>query len=134
MANQFETLGIVVSSTNRPDHSKTPDQGEWARGYFGESYAKDLPQLNRELGGYPDQISFMESSIKLTVERYDPNRNYESLEYYPTVLSLLHATMQTDKMIHVLCWGSLTEPALLVNHLVSIGRTDLLKKLWFIAH
>ncbi|MCU0748311.1 MAG: DUF1593 domain-containing protein [Akkermansiaceae bacterium] len=43
MANEFQTLGIVVASTHRPEHAKTPDQAEWATRYFGGAYAADRP-------------------------------------------------------------------------------------------
>jgi hypothetical protein len=39
-----------------------------------------------------------------------------------------------EGIIHVLCWGSLTEPAILVNHCILSGRQDVLDKLRFIAH
>jgi hypothetical protein len=134
MANQFETLGIVVSSTNRRDHATTPDQGEWARRFFGTAYARDLPNLNRSLGGYPEQLTFMESSIKRTAEKFDPTRTYQSLSAYKTIEALYDEASKTDDTINVLLWGSLTEPAILVSYLVSQRRTDILDRFRFIAH
>ncbi len=134
LANLFDTRGIVVGSTHRPEHRDTPNQADWANRFFGEAYAKDVIGLNRELGGFPASLPFMESSIKRTVERFDPKRSYEILEGYPTVAALLEETADIDRVINVLCWGSLTEPAILVRHLLETGETSILKKLRFIAH
>ena len=37
-------------------------------------------------------------------------------------------------VVDVLCWGSLTEPAILVNHCLATKQEAILKKLRFIAH
>ncbi len=134
MSNEFETLGIVVASTNRPDHAKTPHQGEWAKRFFGNAYAVDQIPLNQRLGEYPVELPFMESSIKSTAERFDPAQDYKSLLKFNTVQALLDKVHHTDEVIHVLCWGSLTEPAILVRHLISTHQNDLLSRLKFIAH
>jgi hypothetical protein len=42
--------------------------------------------------------------------------------------------LPTGEVIHVLCWGSLTEPAILVNHCLATGQEAVLEKLRFIAH
>lgn len=134
MANEFETLGIVVASTHRKEHAATPDQGEWARLTFATAYAADRPRLERAFGGYPEALRIIESGIKKTAELFDPARDYASLENYPTVTALLDALVATDRTINVLCWGSVTEPAILVRHLQTTGRKDLLGRLRFIAH
>lgn len=134
MGNMFETLGIVVASTHRSQHQDTPDQAKWADGYLGQAYRRDVVNLNRTIGGYPENVRFMQSSIKETAERYLPERTYHSLEEYGTVRALLDTASSVNGVIHVLCWGSLTEPAILVNHCRATGQTGILDKLVFIAH
>ena len=136
MANEFETLGVVVASTHRSQHRTTPDQAAWANRIFGDAYRAEVGNLNRQLEGYPTDIRFTQSCIKESAERYDPSRVYTSLDDYPTVRSLLDAAvaLPEGELINVLCWGSLTEPAILVNHCLATGREPVLKKLRFIAH
>jgi hypothetical protein len=136
MANEFETLGIVVTSTHRNQHRDSPDQGVWANAFLGDAYRSEVGNLNQRLGGYPADIHFTQSCIKESAEHYDPDRSYRSLEKYSTVQALLdEAQRQPDgAIINVLCWGSLTEPAILVNHCLATGREAVLKKLRFIAH
>ncbi len=134
MSNEFNTLGIVVSSTHRSEHATTPDQGIWANEYFGEAYQKDLPALNEHIGGYPPEHHFTQSSIKETSERFDTGKDYKDLDKYPTVEALLQTILKTDEMINVLCWGPLTEPAILVKHCLAKGKEDALKNIRFIAH
>ncbi|MEM9703871.1 MAG: dehydrogenase, partial [Planctomycetota bacterium] len=38
------------------------------------------------------------------------------------------------EILNVLCWGSVTEPAILVRHLESAGQAEMLKRVRFIAH
>jgi hypothetical protein len=137
LANEFDTRGIVVASTHRPEHATTPDQAAWADRFIGDAYRAEVANLNAHLGGgFPADIAFIQSSIKETAERYDPDQIYTSLDAYPTVRALLEEAEREPAggLINVLCWGSLTEPAILVNHCLATGRTDLLKKLRFIAH
>ena len=134
MANMFEIRGIVVASTHRAQHRETPDQAVWADSFLGEAYRKDVVNLNKNIGGYPPDIHFLQSCIKETAERYDPGRDYASLKDYSTVKALFDALEKEDDRIYVLCWGSLTEPAILVNHCLTHGRMDILSKMSIIAH
>jgi hypothetical protein len=134
MYNMFDTLGIVVASTHRSDHRHTPDQAVWANAFYGEAYRADVQNLNRTIGGYPEDVRFMQSCIKVSGERYQPQRIYASLEDYATVKALFDRADAATDTINVLCWGSLTEPAILVNHCRARGRQDILQKLRFIAH
>lgn len=136
LANEFDTRGIVVASTHRQEHAHTPDQGNWANAFFGDAYRAEVANLNEIIGGYPADLHFTQSCIKESAERYDPKRAYTSLDAHSTVKSLfdLAEAEPTGATINVLCWGSLTEPAILVNHCLATGRADLLKKLRFIAH
>jgi hypothetical protein len=134
MCNEFETLGIVVASTHRKEHVSTPHQGEWANNFFGKAYADDLPGLNKNIGGYPGKIKFTQSCIKESAERFSMEKNYTDLSKYSTVKTLFDVAKKQKDTINVLCWGSLTEPAILVKHCIETGETEILKKLRFIAH
>lgn len=136
MANEFETLGIVVASTHREEHKLTPDQGEWANRFFGETYRAEVGALNAALGGYPEDVSFVQSCLKESGERFDPAADYASLAPYPTVQSLLDAarSLPEGERIHVLCWGTVTEPAILVRHVIETNQPGVLERLVFIAH
>ena len=134
MGNMFETHGIVIASTHRGQHATTPNQEEWAKKFWVEPYKKDVKNLNKNIGGFPETISFMQSCIKESAEKFEPQKDYKSLKEYYTVEPLLKLAEEEDELINVLCWGSLTEPAILVKHCMTHGRTDILNKLRFIAH
>ncbi|WP_236620995.1 PVC-type heme-binding CxxCH protein [Rhodopirellula sallentina] len=136
MANEFETLGIVVTSTHRDVHQTSSNQAAWANEYFGEAYRSEVSALNKAIGGYPDDIQFTQSCIKETAERYNPKRIYRSLAKYDTIAQLLATadTIEEGETLNVLCWGSLTEPAILVNHCLATGKHESLKRLRFITH
>ena len=134
MSNEFNTLGIVVSSTHRKEHVNTPNQAEWANSFFGKAYATDLTGLNKNIGGYPEKLTFTQSCIKESAERFSYEKNYFDLSNYSTVKALLDTAKNRDSTINVLCWGSLTEPAILVQHCLATGQLGILKKLRFIAH
>jgi hypothetical protein len=136
MANEFETLGIVVTSTHRQQHRHSPDQAAWANEYFGKAYQAEWSARNAAIGGYPDQIPFTQSCIKESGERYDAERTYGSLANYDTVDALLKAAgnLPGGEVLNVLCWGSLTEPAILVNHCLATKQQSILDRIRFIAH
>jgi hypothetical protein len=73
MANHFETLGIVIGSTHRSEHSDTPHQEAWANAFFGEAYEAGVTNLNKHIGGYPDSINLTQSSIKDSAEKSSTN-------------------------------------------------------------
>jgi hypothetical protein len=134
MYNMFDTRGIVVASTHRSEHRNTPDQAAWADSYLGEAYRNEVSNLNSSIGGYPQNVTFTESCIKESSERFDDGKKYLSLQEYSTVKALFDEAEKENGVINVLCWGSLTEPAILVKHCLSTGRTDILDRLRFIAH
>ncbi|NNE94384.1 MAG: DUF1593 domain-containing protein [Verrucomicrobiales bacterium] len=134
MANEFDTRGITVTSTNRPDHRTTPDQAAWANSFFGKAYRTDVANLNKHLGGYPESIQFFESSIKKTAEKFRPHASYAKLDRFPSVAALLKEAKSSDQMLNILCWGSLSEPAIFVKHCLDSDQEDVLKKVQFIAH
>ena len=88
MASEFETLGIVVTSTNRSEHRDSPNQADWANRFLGEAYRNDVQMLNAHIGGYPENITFVQSCIKQTAERFTRSKDYSSLASYPTVRAL----------------------------------------------
>jgi len=136
-ADQFDTRGIVVASTHRAEHATTPDQAAWADGLIGSAFRAESAHLKRVLGGdFPADVRFMQSGIKATGESFDPSRSYTSLEAHPTVRALFDEARRepAGSLINVLCWGPLTEPAILVNHAIVTGNTGILAKLRFIAH
>jgi xylan 1,4-beta-xylosidase len=134
MANEFDTKGIVVSSTHRTAHKTSPNQAQWAESYFGVAYEQDIINLNKKLGGYQEEMKFMESCIKSTGELFDPSKEYKSLANHSTIKALYDLASVEKDAIHVLLWGSVTEAAILVKHCVSNKNTEPLKKLKFIAH
>jgi hypothetical protein len=134
MANMFDTKGIVVTSTHRSEHKNSGNQADWANDFFGKAYKKDVLNLNKNIGGYPKNIEFIQSCIKESAEKYNSTAAYNSLENYKTVALLKDEVEKSSEIINVLCWGSLTEPAILVNYCMVNKRFDLLKKLRFIAH
>lgn len=136
MASEFETLGVVVASTHRTEHRSTPDQAVWANRFFGDAYSTDVQLLNKRIGGYPKEIKFRQSCIKTTGERFKTSSDYSSLEGYKSVKVLFEEikVLNDDETINVLCWGSLTEPAILVAHCIQSKQKKLLKRIRFIAH
>lgn len=134
MSNEFNTLGIVVASTHRKEHETSPDQGEWATNFYGGAYKADFKVLNKKIGGFQKKITFTQSCIKKSAEKFNNNSRYTDLTTYYTVSSLLNVAQKQTDTINVLCWGSLTEPAILVKHCIETGKTGVLNKLRFIAH
>lgn len=157
LANEFYTKGITVASTHRPQHKHSANQAEWTVEYFGKAFDKDRFALEKAFGGYPkglryatdakllndDYIPVYESSIKKTSERFSVEKRYDIMEYV-SVKALYDEINRKDKKgdfiysekspINILCWGSLTEPAILVNYCLEEGNAKLLKRIRFIAH
>ncbi len=134
LANQFDTKAIIVASTHRKEHKESPNQADWANHFFGNAYKNDCKNLNKQIKGFPKNITFTQSCIKESSERYKSTENYTSLSNYSTVKSLLDLAEKEKEILNVLIWGSTTEPAILVKHCISTGNIDVLKKLKFIAH
>ena len=123
LADCFDTRGIVVASTHRKQHATSGNQAEWAQHYLGEAYAADVVNLKKVYPDFPDSISFTQSCIKESAERFDYKKDYAKvLDHYPTVISLLDLLEHEKDTVNVLCWGALTEPAILVNACLHSGR------------
>ncbi|NIJ44875.1 hypothetical protein FHR24_001314 [Wenyingzhuangia heitensis] len=133
MANRFDTRAIVLGSTTHPWNKNTSDQKEWAIETYGKAYKADLPNLNKYIGGYQKEISFMESSIKGMGKSFSPAIDY-SLKKYPSIKALFKEVDKSDQIINVLCYGPLTEQAILVSYCIQHKRRDVLNKIRFISH
>lgn len=134
MANNFDTRGIIVASTHRAGHATSADQGLWADSVYGSAYNYDLPHLLQYDASYPKQVKFVQSSIKTSAEKFDAAKDYSNLKPYTTIMPLLELLKKAKDTVNVLCWGSVTEPAILVSHCIATKQTRLLQKLRFIAH
>lgn len=133
MSNMFDTRAIVMASTLHHWHKETDDQGEWAKRTYGKAYAADLANLNKYIGGYQREIRFMESSVKAHGDCFQWQKRYD-LKDYPSILELFREVDKSDEIINVLCYGPLTEQAILVSHCLENNRYDILNKIRFIAH
>lgn len=135
MSNHFDTRGVVIASSHHGDIlSKAENQAQWAKRYFGEAYKKDLPNLNKHIGGYQEEIPFIESCLKNSGEKFDSNKSYSSLKNYSSVDQLFNLVKKSKDVVNVLCWGTLTEPAIFVKHCKVTGKEALLSKVRFISH
>lgn len=133
MSNHFDTRAIVMASTVHPWNKETADQGKWARDTYGQAYANEVANLNKYIGGYQKSFRFMESSVKGMGQNFQWTEDY-NLKDYPSILALYKELEKTDDVLNVLCYGPLTEQAILVSYLISNEREDLLQKLRFISH
>ncbi|MEM6885559.1 MAG: nucleoside hydrolase-like domain-containing protein [Verrucomicrobiota bacterium] len=135
MSNQFETLGVVVGGNrNASPEQRKLSMKTWAEELFLKAYLEDLPKLNDEIGGYQHSIRFIESYIWSNPEKFDLEKNYTDIAAYPSVKILFDELVESDEPIYVLCWGMLTEPAILIRHCIERERLDVLEKARFISH
>lgn len=134
MSNLFDTRAIVVGSKSNVAMDDVANQKAWAEQLFLKAYQADLPQLNATIGGYQDHIRFIESFRRASAAKYEPGRTYNSLEACPSVQALFEELEKSDELLNVLCWGTQTETAILVNHCLATGRQDLLRKMRIISH
>lgn len=133
MSNMFDTRAIVLGSTVHPWNKKTINQKVWAEEVYGKAYSKDLKNLNKYIGGYQKEIRYLESSIKGMGKNFRWNTSYE-LKDYPSILSLYKELEKSKEIINILCYGPLTEQAILVSYCLKKKRFDLLSKMRFISH
>ncbi len=134
MHNAFDTKGIVVGSTHRSEHKNTPNQAKWALSYFGDAYKKDYKGLQAKYGDYQKSIPFIQSSIMKTGDHFDPHADYTDLSRYASVKKLLMEVKKNPDTLNILIWGSTTEPAIFVKHLLQTNQKEILKRIRFIAH
>lgn len=132
MSNHFDTRAIVMASTIHPWHKTKPDQAKWAKETYGKAYAADLPNLNKYIGGYQKEFLFLESSVK-GIGVFQPENDY-NIKDYPSIYALFKELEKTDDLLNILCFGPLTEQAILVQYCMKNNRNDLLRKARFISH
>ncbi len=130
-ANRFEIAGIVFSSTNRQN---LPDATEFVESTFVEAYRQAREPLNAALGGFPEEIPFIRSSITGGAEagRFDPERDYTDLSALATVRGLVEVASREP--VYVLNWGPLTESAMAVKHCIDTGNTKALENITILSH
>jgi len=133
MSNMFDTRAIVMASTVLAHNRNTPDQGKWAKEFYGKAYASDLVNLNKYIGGYQTTLRFLESSVKGQGDNFDKSHSY-NLQSYPSILALFEELDKSTTVINVLCFGPLTEQAILVSYCLEQRRNDILEKIRFISH
>lgn len=133
MSNHFDTRAIVLGSTTHPWNKETENQQKWAEETYGKAYKADLPNLNTYIGGYQKEFRFLESSIKGQGKSFSPVVNY-SLKDFPSIQALFKEVDKSKQIIHVLCYGPLTEQAIFVSYCIKNKRTDVLNKVKFISH
>lgn len=147
LANEFETRGITVASTHRKELATTPNQADWCVEYFGAAYKSDLKALSKGVEGYPRGLSLgqqrwyipiYESSIKVSAERFAPKKSYD-IDDYPSIRVLYDElrsgpSYTPSAPLNLLCWGSLTEAAILAQYCILNGEAELLHRLRIIAH
>ncbi|MGQ1787608.1 MULTISPECIES: family 43 glycosylhydrolase [unclassified Saccharicrinis] len=133
MSNMFDTKAIVMGSTVHPWNKNTADQGQWAMDTYGKAYAADLINLNKYIGGFQKQLRFMESSVKGQGVNFKWDKSYD-LKKYPSILALYKELEKTKGILNILCYGPLTEQAILVSYCLKQQRTDLLSRARFISH
>ena len=75
MSNHFDTRAIVMASTVHPWNKETEDQKKWAEENYGKAYKAELTNLNKYIGGYKEDITFMESSLKGCGENLNGKKN-----------------------------------------------------------
>ena len=135
LADCFDTRGIVVASTHRGGHKESGNQADWANDFLGSAYKADVVNLRKVYPDFPSKVTFTESCIKKSSERFNYRNDYsKEIDKYTTVFSLLKLIETEKDTVNVLCWGSLTEPAILVNACLNSGKSDLLKKVRIIGH
>ncbi|MFZ5830347.1 MAG: nucleoside hydrolase-like domain-containing protein, partial [Planctomycetota bacterium] len=132
LSNEFDVRGISIACTSRKEVAAAPDQARWANDYLGAAYRADVKHLNARIGGYPEEITFVQSSIKGI--RFSESEDYTRLDAFPTIQALRDELVRTEGVLHVLCWGPTSEAAVVVKHCISTGRSELLAKMRIIAH
>ncbi|GJM62443.1 family 43 glycosylhydrolase [Persicobacter diffluens] len=133
MSNHFDTKGIVLASSVYSKHQETADQAAWARKTFGAAYQADLANLNATIGGYQAEIPFYESAIKGMGKNFQWQESYD-LKMFASIWALFKTVEKSKEIVNVLCFGPLTEQAILVSYCLKQNRQDILRKLRFISH
>lgn len=99
------------------------------------AYKDHVENLKDNTHDYQMEINFQWSAVTRSdgwPRLYRDDRDYKDLSDYDTVSSL--AEYARDHEVYVLVWGAMTEPAILVKHLLNTGRQDVLDNITIISH
>jgi hypothetical protein len=140
MANKFNTKKIVLGSST----SKNEKQSDVLfNESFGKAYQSDLTCLNANIGGYPTELSVIESSLTATTSPVSyvssPDNKYDSYNnLLPSVKLLVDELKKPEytpeNPLYVLVWGPMTEIAMVTKHLIRNNETAALNRLFVVSH
>ncbi|MGC6456433.1 MAG: nucleoside hydrolase-like domain-containing protein [Coraliomargaritaceae bacterium] len=131
-ANRFHIESIVLGSGSFAD---ILNPVELIEEIFVPAYEDHVAHLKEENSGYQQSIHFQWSSVTRNSgwpRIFKEDRDYRDLNDYETVQGL--AEYAKDHEVYVLVWGALTEPAILVKHLLHTGQEAVLKNITIITH
>lgn len=130
-ADRFHVESIVLGSGSFPN-MKNPLP--FIETVFVPAYKDHARKLNAKGASYQSEIDFQWSFITRTgkLRLFDQGNDYTDLSDYETASSLVDYAR--DNEVYVLVWGALTEPAVVVKHLVGTGQQDALDNITFINH
>jgi len=126
------SMATLFLSANKQKNLKNPMP--FFKDVLLAAYYHDLPYLNKNIGGYPENIP-VEQSICTRGEKivqFDESHSYADLSEFGTVKKLIEDAGR--EKIFVLSWGSLSEPAMAVKHCIETGNTKALQNMVFISH
>lgn len=131
-ANRFYIQSIVLTSG---PFSGTRNPLNIIEELFIPAYKEHIHNLKDDNHNYQEHIHFQWSSVTNSggkPKRFKEYLDYKSLRDYETVQSL--ADFAKNNEVYVLVWGPLTEPAILVKHLINTGQKQALKNVTIISH
>ncbi|WNJ19127.1 nucleoside hydrolase-like domain-containing protein [Pontibacter sp. G13] len=130
-ANRYDIRQIVVGSTNRIG---LEDPMPFVSEMLLNAYEHDQAALNESLGGFPETLPFIWSSITQQTSpiAFDSTASYLDLSELETVQALVD--LASNEQVFVLNWGPLTESAMAVKHCLDTGNDAALRNMIFISH
>ena len=142
MANQFDTKGIILTSTTRNTVLNTLTKFNEVH---GAAYNSDLPCLNSNIGGYPTlaELNVKESSLtegnKVLSYSNSPVDKYDNFNTLPqTVKDLINELKKPEysptNPLYVLIWGPMTEVAMATKHMIRNNMKTELSRMYVVSH
>lgn len=131
-ADRFHIERIVLTSGS---FSGITDPTKIANEVFIPAYKEHIEHLEDGSYDYQKEINFQWSSVTSSggwPKLFKDERDYTDLIDYETVQLL--ADYARDNEVFVLVWGSMTEPAILVKHLIHTDQQDVLDNITIINH
>lgn len=130
-ANRYNIVSIVLGSVH---FNNVKDTMPFVNEVYRAAYRADIKKLEKHYPGFQKDILFQHSSITKNAvpEKFDSNKNYSDLSKYDTVKQLVDYAK--DNAVYVMSWGSLTEPAMAIKHLLDVGDKKTLANITFISH